>query len=236
MSEELSREELTQCVDRVVAELLSEAGVEGPPVDALAVARKHLRLSLAEGGRSRGRRAGLPRPEPTEERQQWEAAVAVGRHLEPALLRALGIEPEERPALLGVSPVNLFAERLLAPTRWFAADAAGCGYDLAELKQRYRTAACERLAWRLLDLAEPCIITVVDNDSVYRRRSNAWRVRKELAPAEKQCQRHVSEHCKPHEVRAGGWTVQGWPVHQEGWKRQILRSVVDADALESARL
>lgn len=228
MSEDLSREELAQCVDRAVAELLAEAGVEGPPVDAAALAQKHLGLSLAEGGRPRGRKTGLPRPEPTEERQQWEAAVAIGQHLKPSLLRALGIDPEERPPLMGVSPANLFAERLLAPTHWFAADAAACGYDLAELKQRYRTAGCELLAWRLLDLAEPCIITVVDNDAVYRRRSNAWRVKKELAPAEKQCQRYVSEHCRPQEVRAGGWTVQGWPVHQEGWRRQILRSVVDS--------
>ena len=227
MSEDLSREELAQCVDRAVAQLLGEASVEGPPVDAVALARKHLGLSLPDGGRPRGRKAGLSRPEPTEERQQWEAAAAIGQHLKPALLRALGIDPEERPALMGVSLANLFAERLLTPTRWFAADAAACGYDLAELKERYRTAGCELLAWRLLDLAEPCIITVVDNDAVYKRRSNAWRVKKELAPAEKQCQRHVSEHCRPHEVRAGGWTVQGWPVHQEGWKRQVLRSVID---------
>jgi hypothetical protein len=231
VSEDLSREEVAQRVDRAVAQLLAEAGVAKPPVDAVALGRDHLGLNLDEARRPRGRKSGLPRPEPTEERWQWEAAAAIGQHLKPALLRALGIDPDERRPMMGVSLANLFAERLLAPTRWFAADAAACGYDLAELQQRYRTAGCELLAWRLLDLAEPCIITVLDNDSISRRRSNAWRVKKELAPAEKQCQRYVSEHARPHEIRAGGWTVQGWPVYCVSGKRQILRSVVDEDAL-----
>lgn len=226
MNEDLSREEVTQRVDRMVQELLAEAGVEGPPVDALALVR-HLGMVLSEGGKRRGRKAALLTAAPTEERQQREAAEAIGTHLKPALLRALGLDPAERRPLSGVSLPGLFAERLLVPTRWFAADASASGYDLAELKERYQTASCEALAWRLLDLPEPCIITVVDNDAIYRRRSNGWRVKKELARAEKQCQRYVSEHRQPHEVRGGGWTVQGWPVHHEGSKREILRSVVD---------
>src|SRR5262249_18048923 len=102
-------------------------------------------------------------------------------------------------------------------------------FDLLDLKARYRTASHEVIAWRMLDLAEPCIVTVVDNDHVHRRRSNAWRTRKELAPAERECQRYISRHGQPRVVRSAGWTVQGWPVHQPGWKREILRSVVDED-------
>jgi hypothetical protein len=35
-------------------------------------------------------------------------------------------------------------------------------------------------------------------------------------------------------VQENGWTVQGWPVHQADWKREIRRSVVDGDALAEA--
>ena len=31
-------------------------------------------------------------------------------------------------------------------------------------------------------------------------------------------------------VREDGWTVQGWPVHQTDWKREILRAVVEEGA------
>ena len=80
----------------------------------------------------------------------------------------------------------------------------------------------------LLDLPSPCILTIVDNDHIYRRRSNAWPVRRELHPVERECQRYVHEYSRPHLVQQEGWTVQGWPVHQPDWKREILRSVVEA--------
>ena len=135
--------------------------------------------------------------------------------------------------MAGESLANLFAHHLLVPTCWFASDAPLLGYDVLELKQRYPTASHEVLALRMLDLPEPAIITVVDNDHISRRRSNAWRVRKELEPVERQCQRYVSHYSRPKVVREGGWTVQGWPVHQADWKREILRSVVDGDAWEA---
>jgi hypothetical protein len=221
--EELSREDLTRVVDRAVEELLDVAKVTGPPVDAVALAARHLRLDLEE----RKPRGKAPRPDPTPEGKQWSAACAVGEHLRPDLLRRLGFDPAERRPLLGVSLADLVAERLLAPQAWFAADAAGYGYDLAALKDRYRTASHELLALRLLDLSEACVVTIVDDGSIYRRRSNAWRVRRELAEAEKECQRYVIEHDTPHRLRAGGWSVQGWPVPSPFGKRVILRSIVE---------
>ena len=85
------------------------------------------------------------------------------------------------------------------------------------------------LVWRLLDLPEPCLLTIVDNGEVYRRKSNAWRVPRELSPAEQECQRYVHHHSRPRVVQHDGWTVQGWPVHQADWKREILRSVVEME-------
>ena len=163
----------------------------------------------------------------TIEQQQWTVAQAIGDHLKPELLHRLGFPPDQRPPLMGESLPNLLAQRLLVPTDWLQNEARSCDYDLLQLKRRFPTASHEVIAWRLLDLSEPCIITLVDNDHIHRRRSNAYRVRKELSEPEKECQRYISRYSRPTVLRDQGWTVQGWPVHQEGWKREILRSVVD---------
>jgi Zn-dependent peptidase ImmA (M78 family) len=238
VSEDLSREEVHHAVDRVVLELLDAAGVAGPPVDAIALAQRHLGMVVCldrgqpQRGRAQrgaGRKQIFLRPEPTEERHQWTVAHEIGEHFKPALLQRLGIAPEQTRAMAGESLANLFATHLLVPLGWFGGDARAAGYDLLELKRRYATASHEVLAWRLLDLPEPCIITVVDNDHVHRRRSNAWRTRRELEAPERECQRYVHHYSRPHMVCAGGWTVQGWPVHQPDWKREILRSLVEPD-------
>jgi hypothetical protein len=132
--------------------------------------------------------------------------------------------------MAGESLANVFAHRLLVPTRWFAEDAPATGYDLPVLKKRFRTASHEVIAWRFLDLPAPCIVTVVDNGSVSRRRSSAGPVEsKLLADAESLGQRRAHETGRTQQVRVGGWTVQAWPVRQQDWKREILRSVVDSD-------
>ena len=117
----------------------------------------------------------------------------------------------------------------MTPGAWFADDARGCAWDVLELKRLYATAGHEVVAWRLLDLPTPCVITVVENGSVHRRRSNAWRVSKTLQPAERECQRYVHTYSRPRIVAADGWTVQGWPLHRPDGKREILRSVVQTD-------
>jgi Zn-dependent peptidase ImmA (M78 family) len=236
MREDLTREEVLAAVDRLVEELLSAASIEKPPVDTIRLAQGHLGMQVCldreQRQRGRAQRAGgrqqiYLRPEPTEERHQWTTAHEIGEHFKQQLLQRLAIDPGETRAMMGESLANLFAYHLLVPGRWFTADAPSCGYDLLELKRLYKTASHEVVAWRLLDLPAPCIITIVDNDHIYRRRSNAWQVKRELAPAEQVCQRYVCQHSRPRVIRAAGWTVQGWPVHQSGWKREILRSVVD---------
>ena len=132
--------------------------------------------------------------------------------------------------MAGESLANLLAYHLLVPACWFTTDAPAAGYDLLELKKRYRTASHEVIAWRFIDLPDPCIITIVDNDHISRRRSNAWPTRRQLEPAEQKCQQYVHEYSRPRLIQESGWTVQGWPVHQSDWKREILRSVVEMDA------
>jgi predicted transcriptional regulator len=234
--EDLARDEVVETVDRVVQGLLEAAGVAGPPVDAIALAQRHLGMIVCidrrqpqrgRAQRAAGRKQIFLRPEPSEERHQWTVAHEIGEHLKASMLAQLGVPPEQTRAMAGESLANLFAHRLLVPTRWLATAAPEHGYDVLELKGVFRTASHEVIAWRMLDLPEPCIITIVDNGHIHRRRSNAWPTRRELSPPEEECQRYVNEFSRPRTVRADGWTVQGWPVHQPDWKREILRSVVE---------
>jgi len=235
MLDDLSREEVTSVVDRVVEELLQAAGVESPPVDAIGVAQHHLGmvvcLDRSQAQRGRAQRSGkrrqiVLRPEPTQERHQWTVAHEIGEHLKPQLLEQLGIQPDQTRAMAGESLANLFAYHLLVPSCWFNDDAPAFDYDVLKLKERFSSASHEVIAWRLLDLPAPCIITILDNDHIHRRRSNAWQARRQLEPAEQTCQQYVHYYSRSHVVQEGAWTVHGWPVHQADWKREILRSSV----------
>lgn len=236
--EGLLREDVVAEVDRFVNELLEKVGFRRPPVDAIALAQSALGMAVVvdQNQPQRGRAQRISqqkqiylRPEPTEERHQWTVAHEIGEHLKPELLKRLGWQPGEVKPMTGESLANLFAYRLLVPTCWFRDDVGDHDHDLLELKQRYKTASHEVIAWRMLDLPDPCIITVIDNERITRRRSNAWQTRRKLEPAEEQCFRQVHARGKPRQVRQEGWTVQGWPVHEIEWKREILRSVVEQE-------
>jgi Zn-dependent peptidase ImmA (M78 family) len=232
-----SREEvIIATLDRTVDDLLQAARIEAPPVDAIALAQRHLGMIVCldrrqpqrgRAQRSAAREQIFLRPEPTEERHQWTVAHEIGEHLKSDLIERLELEPEQTRAMMGESLANLFAYRLLVPACWFAADARAMACDLLALKERYRTASHEVIAWRLLDLPDPCIITIVDNKHIHRRRSNAWPTRKALEPPEQKCQEYVHYYSRPRVIQEEGWTVHGWPVHQVDWKREILRSVVE---------
>lgn len=239
MIDELPREEVLAVVDAAVEGLLGAAGMVGPPVDAIVLAQRHLSMVVCldrnqpqrgRAQRAAGRKQIFLRPEAREERHQWTVAHEIGEHLKASLLEKVGIAPGETPAMAGESLANLFAHRLLVPSRWFAKDAVTAGFDLLALKQQYRTASHEVLAWRFLDLPEPCMVTVVDKGEVRRRQSNRWPVESTvLAEPEARCQREVHRTGEPLEIRSAGWTVQGWPVHSQDWKREILRSVLDCE-------
>jgi Zn-dependent peptidase ImmA (M78 family) len=233
---DLPREELIQKVDRFVDDFLDSAGIQEPPVDAIDLAQRHLSIVVCldrkQPQRGRAQRSDKGRliylrPEPTEERHQWTVAHEIGEHLKPPLLKHLGAEPGQTPVMAGESLANLLAYHLLVPQRWFADDASHLDYNLLELKKRYRTASHEVIAWRFLDLPSPSIVTIIDNEHIYRRRSNAWPTHRQLEPAEEECQRYVHYYSRPKVVQKDQWTVHGWPVHQPDWKREILRSVVE---------
>jgi Zn-dependent peptidase ImmA (M78 family) len=238
VQQDLQREEVVIIIDEVVDEVLTRAAIQQPPIDVIALAQSHLGMVVCldnrQPQRGRAQRNGerrhiYLRPEPSAERHQWTVAHEIGEHFKADLLKRLGIEPAETRSMTGESLANLFAYHLLVPTRWFKLDAPDMGYDLLKLKQRYTTSSHEVIAWRFLDLPQPCIVTIVDNEHIYRRRSNSHPIRKKLEPAEEKCQRYVHHHSRHKRVQETGWMVDGWPVHQADWKREILRSVVELD-------
>jgi hypothetical protein len=241
MLSELTREELAAGLDRVVNEILAEAGVTGPPVDAMAVA-KSLGVSLAlddrQGGRARyvrlgdrrsggGRATILLRPEPRPERRQWAVAHEIGEDVAHRLFSRWGIGLVEIAGDARERAANWLASRLLLPTEWFVGDAVACGWDLFTLKARYGTASHELIARRMLDCPPPVIVTIFDEGRISFRRSNVAGRPPPPSPVEIDCQRRVRDRGRPSIGRNNLTLVWGWPVHEEGWRREILRTEVD---------
>ena len=134
------------------------------------------------------------------------------------------IHPTRFPAEAQVA--NQLAGRLLLPTAWFTADGATCGWDLIALKARYATASHELIARRMLECRPPVVISIFDHRRLSFRRSNVpGRVPPPL-PGEMECWRQVHRGCRPLRTCQGPRVIQGWPIHEEGWKREILRMEV----------
>src|ERR1700730_11365052 len=116
--DDMPREDVVAVLDQIVQELLEQAGVEGPPVDAIALAQRHLGMSVSldsqQRDRGRVQRAGRKpqiflRPEPTEERHQWTVAHEIGRHFKNQIFERLNLTPAEGKTLTGESLSNLFS-------------------------------------------------------------------------------------------------------------------------------
>ena len=220
MSDTPSREEIHEAVDRAVRELLDDVGLFDPPVDVARIVQ-HLGLQ-PDAVAKRGRAGVVAKVEESARSRAWLEAHAIGQHLRPAVLRRLDLEPDQ--PLGGESIPNLFADRLLVPTRWLSTLGRELGWDLLELEPKFRPAGHEAVAWRMLDLAEPIAISIVDDGRVTRRRSNAFRVGKVLSDPEERCRQTVNRYSRPHVLHEGGWRVQVWPIYEMDGKREILRS------------
>ena len=239
----LTPEDVSAGLDAVVAELLDAAGVEGPPVDAGAIAEA-IEVVVATDDRQAGRgryvrlhgiRGRSPRPtillrsDPRPERRQWALAHEIGEHVASRVFARLGVDPGEAAPTAREQSACQMASRILLPTAWFARDAAACCWDLLALKARYATASHELIARRMLELASPAILTIFDQERVYLRQSNVPGRVPPLSCPEMRCWRLVHRRSRPNETRDGLTTIRGWPVHEEGWKREILRTEVDVE-------
>ncbi|HEX3997367.1 MAG TPA: ImmA/IrrE family metallo-endopeptidase [Pirellulales bacterium] len=247
MLPQFAAEELAAALDAAVADLFKRAGVEQPPVDAVALA-KRLGFMLAWDDRQSNRArlvrlAGQPdcgglsillKPDPRPERRQWAVAHEIGEYLSPQVFDALAVDPGAAPLVAREKIANLLASRLLLPTDWFAADAAADGWDLLELKQRYHTASHELIARRMLDFSAPVVISIIDQGRLEFRRSNVPGRVPPLCPLERNCWQCVHTQKIPiGPLDSGATSVRGWPIHEPDWRREILRlELSDESGLE----
>ncbi|QDU62569.1 hypothetical protein Pan216_34360 [Planctomycetes bacterium Pan216] len=216
-----------------VAHMLDGAGIERPPVDASLVAKGlGMDICLDRRQRTRGRLVevkGKPtvfvRPEPRAERTQWTVAHEIGEWMIPKCFDDELDETwlwDEREEL-----ANRFATLLLVPTGWWNFDTRMVGCDLLELKRMYETASYELLAGRLLDLDPPTVISIFDHGTLRRRLSNLESASTASFPLERELQRQVHDSGVPAAREGEGIRVQAWPIHEPGWKREILRTVLE---------
>lgn len=225
---------VSTAVDRVVLELLDLVPGMRPPIHPLAIAEAlqvRVAVDASQSGRGRAKRlegqaAIFLKPDERPERVFWAAAHELGELLAwrvDAVANALGAEtiPHRRE-----DTANLFASRLLLPAEWFEDDAIRLDGDLVALKSLYSTASHELIAMRLLDLAPPTIVTVFDHGRMVRRRSTLEGRLPPLQAVEKRAQQEAHHEAVSVDVTEGPLRTQAWPIHEPGWKREILRTTV----------
>ena len=238
MSPELAPEEIAAALDAVAMDVLGSAGIHSPPVDCLQLARA-LGIAVAvddsQPGRARyvrlrSRRSGPAKPaillsgEPRAERRHWAVAHEIGEHAAHLVFSLLAVEPCQAARNARETVASQLAGRLLLPTRWFLPDAEQCRWDMLALKSRYATASHELIARRMLECAPPVIISIFDHGELRFRRSNLAGRAAPLSAVEMECWRAVHTLGLAQQEWEGTRTIQGWPVHEEGWKREILRT------------
>jgi hypothetical protein len=243
---DIPADEYVAAVDACAADLLWDAGVNKPPVDASVVARQvGLELVCHDFMPLRGSFVrvaeydGCDAPQGTiivahderPEREQWAIAHEIGEAVAHEVFERLGVRPD--PAVLTARErvANHLASAILLPRRWFAADGRAFDWDLFEMKDRYSTASHELIARRMLEMRPPVVITVCDQGRITWRRSNRSSRVSPLMPEEFAAWQQTNtttlpttEWPDPRET--GLERVRAWPVHEPGWKREILRSEI----------
>lgn len=230
---QIPTEQVGVVLDEIVEELLSAAGIAGPPVAAFDVAAT-LGLSVLLDGRlaNRARFARIRgdrgqiflRPEERPERLHWAAAHEIGESLVEGIAAALCAAPSDLTPPERERIANEFANRLMLPTDWFAAAGDAAQWDLLLLKDRFSTASHELIARRMLAFAPASIVTVFDQDRVTFRRGFGGRSAPRCRPLETAAQQraHVGADVAEHQDEA--IRVRAWPVHEPHWRREILRT------------
>jgi len=243
MFSSLTAEEWAAGLDAVTMQVLDAAGVDHPPVDAMAVARA-LGLTVATDDRQQGRaryvrlrglrgRASRPtvllRPDPRAERRQWALAHEIGEHVAHRVFHGLDADPRIASHRVREAVANQMAGRLLLPTAWFAADAAAEDWDLLALKARYSTASHELIARRMLELPAAAIISIFDQGQLHFRRGNVPGRVPAPSPEEIRCWKAVHRGDPAEQSAGGAMRIRGWPIHEPGWKREILRTEITCE-------
>jgi Zn-dependent peptidase ImmA (M78 family) len=241
---EIPEDEFAASIDECSTELLWEAGISRPPVDAIVLAaelglvvthndvlphRGHfVRLAddCAEGEQGTIVVGAAERPE----REQWAIAHEIGESVAHRIFERLGIEFNESLPAGREMAANRLANALLLPRCWFAADGCELDWDLLALKERYATASHELIARRMLEMRPSVVITVCDKGRIFWRRSNVTHRPPKMLREERAVwqESHVSGMpvSATLDAECGIERVRAWPVHEPGWKREIVRSEI----------
>ncbi len=244
MLPDIPYQDWSDAIDVAVEELLWEAGVAEPPVDAFYVARE-LGLVVTQDAqlparaqlvRVAGTAEAVEQPtivlgdDERFERRQFAVAHELGEFAAARVFEYLAVDPHEAPFGSRERVANALAGRLLLPRRWIHKVGIECAWDLGTLKDRFWTASHELIARRMLDMPPCVVVTVLDQGEI------TWRQGNFAAPP---VAMHEAEHKAWRECHTTGApasatmhtdsatiTVRCWPVHEPGWRREIVRTEV----------
>jgi uncharacterized protein DUF955 len=231
--------QLDSTIDDTVTQFLKASRLNKPPVDSIVVADRlgfaivwderqigRARIAMVAPGRGR---LPLPtiflRPDPRPERVQWALAHEIGEAAIANVLKKARLNADQLHDQAREQCANLFARRLLLPSAWFASSAREFDFDLLALKQIYSTASHELIAWRMLDLPHPAIVSLFDHGRLQSRRSNLSGQLPPVNRAEANAWRQA--HGTNKSVRLDSPTrIDAWPIHEPAWRREIVRTEV----------
>ena len=236
-----AEDDLLSAIDDVIKDLLRCHDVGSPPVDAVRLLQacgKSARASAqkARSKRSSGLRDRRPARSVARDVSQPRAAAIIGRSLTRAILRRTQFERSRASHDSEGWLDFLFTARLLMPTRWFREDFRRLGLDVQRLHARYSTASAEAVAWRLLDLEEPLVVTIFDNNQIVDRRSNVQHdgVPPTIDFAELAAQAYAHTYSRPRLENSPAVTARAWSVHRADWRREIVVARLDGESSKIA--
>ncbi len=219
-------------VDELVVEALSAAGIEAPPVDAVEVAHgMGLEVKIHRDQVERGRvvhNAGMTtivcRPEPRPERYHWTVAHEIGEYMIAHSADRWSGDVLVLDGAVREWLANCFATHLLTPREWFLADCRFLDFDLWDLKQHYLTASHEVIALRTLESDIPAVVTIFDNGKQSKRLGNLCYRVPNLSSAERSCWMRAAQTGHVQTQTTEEARIRVWPIHEGGWKREIVRT------------
>jgi Zn-dependent peptidase ImmA (M78 family) len=243
MTSDVPWDDFASACDWIAAEILAQADIHQPPIDALAIA-KRLGMTVARDDRQTGRArtvalgasseptsAILLKRDPRHEREQWAIAHEVGEAHAEKVFQQSGIDPLTAPRQAREYIANAITSRLVLPQAMFFRDAADCNWDLFRLKEIYATASHELITRRMLDGSVSVIVSVYDQNRLSWRRTNLSGRLPKISPLEDECRRRAHQTGETIEEN-GPPAVRVWPIHEPLWKREIVRVELDELAQE----
>jgi len=229
--------------DEVAGELLAEAGWSNPPVDAFQLAAElgyEIAFDASQQARGRFKRLGgrptmLLSPDDRPERLQWAAAHEIGESAAFRVFELLDVDPQCAENDLREKVAAQLASALLLPRREFEAEVVRHDGDVPSLKAKFWTASHELILTGQLRMETLMLASVFDHGELKRRRTNGRLAPPPLLTVERQAQLRAHATGRPVVLAGSGVRVQAWPIHETGWKRELLRTT-PLDAEESVDL